>query len=440
MPKAADIIQVILDHGKLKSPDIMNQLSVYDPKKIKQYTLALHKLVSGAYLKPSTILSHLSPRDKCIQYESEEKRKISGFPTAKELREAKEVAQARLKREEEEAEQVGLKRKAKDQPGPRSNKRKTSEEEEVVNEDVYFRVNYARFGIHIRNTMIERAVKERYNLGASIVVQAALKATENSQGDLSDCRSQPTSVSNIAVHIPEDAELSSGLVYPSKKVPTLTCVKDYLGMLASADNPTPEGRASSFISYSSSKVQVEFEIIGQRMRQAIVEAVARDKHGPEGVRILRLLSSTGKMDEKQISKNVMMAPKDVRPLLVALSADSLISTQEVPKSADRNPTRTFYLWYVDLQKCYQVILGNVYKTLFNIAARRRSERENSEVSAVLQKRERSDVSQDESLLTRLERETLKEWESKEEKLTILEMRVEETIFLLKDLSAYSQEP
>jgi DNA-directed RNA polymerase III subunit RPC3 len=41
----------------------------------------------------------------------------------------------------------------------------------------------------------------------------------------------------------------------------------------------------------------------------------------------------------------MLAPKDVRPLLVALSADSLISTQEVPKSADRNPARTFYLWY-----------------------------------------------------------------------------------------------
>lgn len=87
-----------------------------------------------------------------------------------------------------------------------------------------------------------------------------------------------------------------------------------------------------------------------------------------------------------------------------------------------------------------MILGNVCKTLFNIAARRRSERENSEVSAVLRKRERSDVSQDESLLTRLERETLKEWESKEEKLSILEMRVEEAIFLLKDLATFNEEP
>lgn len=72
----------------------------------------LYKLVEEAYLKPSTLLSHLSPRDKLIRYEAEEKRKITGFPTARELREAKEVAEARLRREEEEAEQVGMVRQS----------------------------------------------------------------------------------------------------------------------------------------------------------------------------------------------------------------------------------------------------------------------------------------------------------------------------------------
>ena len=75
---------------------------------LAQYNHTLHKLVSENYLKPSTILSHLSPCDKCIQYETEEKKKITGFPTAKEQREAKEIAQSRLKRQEEEAEQVGM--------------------------------------------------------------------------------------------------------------------------------------------------------------------------------------------------------------------------------------------------------------------------------------------------------------------------------------------
>ena len=72
------------------------------------YAQALHKLVTSCYLKPSTVLSHISPRDKRISYEAEEKAKIPGFPTAKELRQAREAAAGRLKREEDEAEKVGL--------------------------------------------------------------------------------------------------------------------------------------------------------------------------------------------------------------------------------------------------------------------------------------------------------------------------------------------
>ena len=65
--------------------------------------------------------------------------------------------------------------------------------------------------------------------------------------------------------------------------------------------------------------------------------------------------------------------------------------------------------------------------------RRRAESEFTDVAAVLEKRQRSDVSQDENLLTRLEREVLKEWEAKQERLAVLEIRVEEIVYLLKDL-------
>jgi DNA-directed RNA polymerase III subunit RPC3 len=71
-------------------------------------------------------------------------------------------------------------------------------------------------------------------------------------------------------------------------------------MLSAADNPSSEGRSASFISYSASKIQVEFEIIARRLRRNIVETIAREKHGPEGARIVRLLLNTGKLDEKQV--------------------------------------------------------------------------------------------------------------------------------------------
>ena len=62
----------------------------------------LYKLVSEGYLRPSTALSHISPREKLIQYEAEEVGKKSGFLTAKEVRQAKEVARVRVRREEQE--------------------------------------------------------------------------------------------------------------------------------------------------------------------------------------------------------------------------------------------------------------------------------------------------------------------------------------------------
>ena len=80
----------------------------------------------------------------------------------------------------------------------------------------------------------------------------------------------------------------------------MTHLKDYCGILASADNPTPAGRASSFVSMTGSKVQVEFEIVISRLKRRVLEHVTREKHGEDGVRIVRLLLQTGKMDEKQV--------------------------------------------------------------------------------------------------------------------------------------------
>lgn len=52
----------------------------------------------------------------------------------------------------------------------------------------------------------------------------------------------------------------------------------------------------------------------------------------------------------------------------------------------------------------------------------------------MEKRERTDVAQDENLLSRREREIIMEWEKKREKLNVLEMRVEEAVFILRDLA------
>lgn len=59
------------------------------------------------------------------------------------------------------------------------------------------------------------------------------------------------------------------------------------------------------------------------------------------------------------------------------------------------------------------------------------------VKAVLEKRERTDISEDESLLSTLDQSILSDWKTKERKLTVLEMRVDDSLFILKDLGVLS---
>jgi DNA-directed RNA polymerase III subunit RPC3 len=126
----------------------------------------------------------------------------------------------------------------------------------------------------------------------------------------------------------------------------MALAKEYLGLLACADNPTPAGRAGAFVSVGSGggKAQAALAPVAAALRQRALERAARERYGDGGLRVLRLLLGAGKTDERALGARALMAPKDVRPLLSAMAADGVISMQEVPKSADRNPSRMFYLW------------------------------------------------------------------------------------------------
>lgn len=102
------------------------------------------------------------------------------------------------------------------------------------------------------------------------------------------------------MHLEDDHALKSGVVLNTRKPKDIALVKAYLNMLAFVDNPTPAGKAASFVSFTGSKVYVEFEIVAMRLRRRVLEAVTRERHGDEGVRVLRLLLECGKADEKQV--------------------------------------------------------------------------------------------------------------------------------------------
>jgi len=102
----------------------------------------------------------------------------------------------------------------------------------------------------------------------------------------------------------------------------------------------------------------------------------------------------------------------------------------------RNDLADAFVRYVDLRKAYATLLRNAYKTIYNIGKRRQIEAGEPLVKAILEKSQRSDVSQDvERLLTRNEREELAAWEKRRDELALVEARVEEMVFILRTLGS-----
>jgi len=64
----------------------------------------------------------------------------------------------------------------------------SNQDDTVVDGTVYFRVNPEKFAIHLRNELIEKAAKERFNDGAALVMRAVLKITEDTQVDVSEAK------------------------------------------------------------------------------------------------------------------------------------------------------------------------------------------------------------------------------------------------------------
>jgi len=69
----------------------------------------------------------------------------------------------------------------------------------------------------------------------------------------------------------------------------------------------------------------------------------------------------------------MLPLKEVRERLYKMLAQNYVQLQEVPKSNDHAPQRTFYLWNVNLLEVKNLLLSEIYKTIINIQLRLRFE-------------------------------------------------------------------
>lgn len=87
------------------------------------------------------------------------------------------------------------------------------------------------------------------------------------------------------------------------------------------------------------------------MRASVqIDAVVRERFGDEGCRIFRLLLLKRQLEQKHVADSAMLPVKETRELLYRMFRAEYLELQEVAKTADHAPSRTFFLWRVRFRK------------------------------------------------------------------------------------------
>ena len=176
---------------------------------------------------------------------------------------------------------------------------------------------------------------------------------------------------------------------------------------------------------------VDFRRLVNRHKQTELENIILMKFGDIALRLMRILSEKGKLDERQISNLALIRPKESRATLSMMHEAGFLELQEVPRDVAHQPTRTIYLWFFDADRCTKMVLENIYKMMARLLQRIMSERQ--DIRPLLDKAERTDVvGHEERYLTLQERKSLQAWRNKEEKLLGQIMRLDRQVELLRD--------
>jgi len=114
---------------------------------------------------------------------------------------------------------------------------------------------------------------------------------------------------------------------------------------------------------------VNIEGLVNEMKEKHAQSLIKERFGVVASRIFKLLIANKQLEEKQIAELATASKVQARELLYRLYREGWIGLQEVPRSADRNLQRTFFLWNVNLPKVYQKLLDSYMFTWCNVKLR-----------------------------------------------------------------------
>lgn len=321
------------------------------------------------------------------------------------------------------------------------------EEDHAFHNGLIVRPNYARIIVFFRNSRLLALVEKTYGKSVSRTYEAVLNQLEPDQRDtVTDSHlGAENERSRDASKEINESRLAQDLAHPESNVgrpsSQWTGINGYVN--GNTHRLATETRSHleilceppfCFLSHSleyPEKYVIEYSDLAVYLRNTEIFSILSARFDKYAMRVVQVLLDKGKTDEKYLQEIVLMSAKELRQTLAMLQRAGFVELQEVPREAQRQPSRTIYLWFYDPDRVRKMLLEDTYKCMARCMHRMKVEKE--KVKPTIEKSERSDVKgQEEKLLPKAELEVLKGWRSKETWLLAEVGRLDELIFVLRD--------
>ncbi|KAM4880564.1 DNA-directed RNA polymerase III subunit RPC3 isoform 2-T2 [Sylvia borin] len=317
---------------------------------------------------------------------------------------------------------------------------------------IYWQVNLERFHQHFRDQALVNAVASRMDQTSSEVVRTMLRMSEVTTASGAS-HTQPLSSNEVRPWKP------LGSQYPFKSfncsvffLPQIfrslpagynigkQVLDQYLALLA--DDPLEFVGKSGDSGGGTYTVNLHKALVS--LATATLESIVEERFGSRCARIFRLLLRKKHLEQKQVEDFAMIPAKEAKDMLYRMLSENLVSLQEIPKTPDHAPSRTFYLYTVNVMAAARMLLHRCYKSVANLMERRQHEMQENKrlldksqrVEAILASMqatgaEAAQLHEVEEMITGPERQQLETLKRNVNKIDATENQVDETIFVLE---------
>lgn len=318
--------------------------------------------------------------------------------------------------------EIGLTRAKANLPATRI---RQSDSENFGDNNIYWKINVSRFDQHLRDEAIIRSFENTIDKNAASIVKAILNSLNSSA-------EQPVSTPITLIDIQKVVRSQ----YPMEP----NVLDKYLSVIVQ-EAPKCLHKVADF---GGGAYNVEFKQAITNLCLANIESFIRERYCSKSLRLFKIILEKQQLEQQQIEDFAMIPSKECKNLLYNMLNDNILSVSELSKTLDHAPSRTYYLFTVNVYQLIKKFLENSYKAFFNLMVRHDMEiTENKRLiekqtkidtivaSLKAQNADEAEIEEVQSMLTPNEMNQIKKISEISNKIELSEIQLQETIFLFE---------